>query len=570
LSLFNELKRSNVFRVTILLCIFNCTLLGCSANEVYVSAEASSIKLFAVSSMVKVMPDIPLKPSKYRESVKIAVAGGETEAGQVIIVPGTKALHDVEFAMSELEGPGDAVLPESTVTVAVMGYVLTKQIEGQVYKVERVGWFPDPILPFIERFDVDMGKNQGLWLSINVPAGQRSGLYRGQVTVTASNAEVQTIPVEVHVFDFDIPKERSLPTMLVTFEDHFSRIYGDTWDREMYWRYVDFLHAHRVNMDNFYREGEEPPTIADVERLLAGGQDSWALRYVRQPGEGGSGRGADPATYDGYIAAAIAEAKAAYEVFKQAGAAELTSIYLFDEVPEEQFDALRSTAQRIRKALPGVPVLTSAYDPDFGITSGVSDFMDVWLVGTHFYDKPEYRANIKKARANGDKVAWYNAIWPHTPYANFFVEYEAIETRLLMGAMSRKYRPDAYGYWATNWWWHNETPVTKGPYTDWNPFTGMSHGDGSLFYPGEEGPITSIRFENFRDGLEDYEYYHLLEKEVAAAKARGVPAAELSSAEALLTVPEEIVNSLVDFTRDERLVEQHRLRMAEAIENLQS
>jgi hypothetical protein len=37
-----------------------------------------------------------------------------------------------------------------------------------------------------------------------------------------------------------------------------------------------------------------------------------------------------------------------------------------------------------------------------------------------------------------------------------------------------------------------------------------------LFYPGEDagidGPITTIRLKNLRDGMEDYEYFTLLEK----------------------------------------------------------
>jgi len=568
LSIFNVLKRSNVFRVVSLLFIFNCTQLGCSANEIHVSTEGSSIELFAVSSMVKVMPDIPLNPSKYRESVKIAVAGGETEAGQVIIVPGTKALHDVEFAVSELEDPDGTVLPESAVTIAAMGYIETKLQEKLVYPVERIGWFPDPILPFVKRFDIDKGKNQSLWLSVACPPGQQAGVYRGYVTVSVANAEMQTIPVEVRVFSFDIPQERSLPTWISTFDGQLSRIHGDAWGPVMYSRYVDFFHAHRINFDNFYRESEAPPTLEDVERLVAGGQDAWALRYIRQPGKGGSGPGADPATYDDYLAEAIAEARTAYEMFDRAGAADITYVYFFDEVTKEHLGALRNAATEVHKALPSMPIFTTAFDWDKGIPTEVSDVIDIWGVPLHAYDRDKIMPSIKEARANGDKVGWYTANWPHTPYPNLFIEYEAIEARLLMGAMARKFKPYGYGTWATNAWWQNGKPITKGPYTDWDPFNGGTHGDGSLILAGQNGPLTTIRFENFRDGLEDYEYYQLLEKAVSGARMRSVPKEQLKNAEALLIVPEEIVNSLTSFSRDARLLEQQRLRIAEAIEEL--
>lgn len=532
------------------------------------SATSNTYLLVAESSMVKVMPDIPLGAGPHRDIVEIAVAGGEIEAGQIIIVPVAHPLRNVEFEVSALKGPGGAVLPDSAVSIAVMGYVQTRPQEKLVYPVERVGWFPDPILPFVKRFDVDEGKNQSLWLSISAPTGQPAGLYRGRVTVFAANAETQTIPVEVRVFSFDIPQERSLPTWISTFDGQLSRIHGDAWGPVMYSRYADFFHAHRINFDNFYREGEAPPTLEDVERLVAGGQDAWALRYIRQPGKGGSGPGADPATYDDYLAKAIAEARAAYEMFDRAGAADITYVYFFDEVTEEHLGALRNAATEVHKAMPNVPIFTTAFDWDKGIPTEVSDVIDIWAVPLHGYDRDKIMPSIKEARANGDKVGWYTANWPHTPYPNLFVEYEAIEARLLMGAMVRKFKPYGYGTWATNAWWQNEKPITKGPYTDWDPFNGGTHGDGSIILPGQDGPLTTIRFENFRDGLEDYEYYQLLEKAVSGARARGVPKKQLKNAEALLIVPEEIVNSLVDFTRDARLLERHRLSIAEAIESL--
>jgi hypothetical protein len=34
---------------------------------------------------------------------------------------------------------------------------------------------------------------------------------------------------------------------------------------------------------------------------------------------------------------------------------------------------------------------------------------------------------------------------------------------------------------------------------------GATNGDGMLFYPGPDGPFSSVRFENIRDGIEDWE-----------------------------------------------------------------
>jgi hypothetical protein len=79
-------------------------------------------------------------------------------------------------------------------------------------------------------------------------------------------------------------------------------------------------------------------------------------------------------------------------------------------------------------------------------------------------------------------------------------------------------------YWATNWW--NQTP---NPWLD--PVTYISgfdcsggyvlNGEGSVIYPGDftrmytgqpnvDGPVSSMRFELLRDGIEDYEYLWML------------------------------------------------------------
>ncbi|HJN15326.1 MAG TPA: DUF6067 family protein, partial [Armatimonadota bacterium] len=415
--------------------------------------------LVAESSMVNIMPDGAPFEGRPGKPVEIAVAGGEVEAGQIIIAPLSKGLRDVEFGVSQLAGPRGATL---TAELSAMGYVYTDPDVPPSYPVDRLGWFPDPILPFVESFDVDRDKVQSLWLSVTCPRGQRAGVYRGAVTVAPANAPEQSIPVNVRVFGFDVPKERSLMTAICTFEYQLPRVHGDAWNDEMYWKYVDFLHEHRMNMDRIYRGHEDAPTLEDVKRMLAGGQDAWCLRYIVQPGEGGSGTGVDPTTFDEYVTQAIEDSEAAYEVFKEAGAEDICYIYFFDEVGVQHYDMLKAAAARVREALPGVPLMTTARDADYGIRSGVSEAIDIWVPLTPGFNTDQGTENIAKARANGDEVWWYICIGPRRPYANMFIEYDAIEPRLLMGAMTQKYQPEGFLYYATTMWGPNDHPITEG------------------------------------------------------------------------------------------------------------
>ena len=80
-----------------------------------------------------------------------------------------------------------------------------------------------------------------------------------------------------------------------------------------------------------------------------------------------------------------------------------------------------------------------------------------------------------------------------------------------------------------------------------------------------EGPVDSYRWEQLRDGIEDYEYLWMLRE--AIAKKAGSPAAR--QAAALLEVPEEIVGeNASSFAHRPLPILEHRRRVAEALEKL--
>jgi Glycoside hydrolase 123, catalytic domain len=104
-----------------------------------------------------------------------------------------------------------------------------------------------------------------------------------------------------------------------------------------------------------------------------------------------------------------------------------------------------------------------------------------------------------------------------------FIEYPAIDGRLLMGAMTAKERPDGFLYYQISIW-NSRKPITSGPFTDWEPRSWTTyHGDGSWTCVGPEGrPVPTIRLENFRDGLEDYAYAVILEEIIHRREASAV------------------------------------------------
>lgn len=116
--------------------------------------------------------------------------------------------------------------------------------------------------------------------------------------------------------------------------------------------------------------------------------------------------------------------------------------------------------------------------------------------------------------------------------------------------------------WQTVRWdshaFYTDPARPRNPYDD--PMCRHSHGqpfgngDGLFFYPPAARlapPVTSIRMEMLRDGLEDYEYFVML-------KAR-------DPTSPLLRVPADVSASLTEFTRSPLPLAVHRRRLAEAI-----
>lgn len=71
-----------------------------------------------------------------------------------------------------------------------------------------------------------------------------------------------------------------------------------------------------------------------------------------------------------------------------------------------------------------------------------------------------------------------------------------------------------------------------------------------------------------RDGIEDYEYFAMLER-LLQTKGSRLNATERKEFAALLEVPREITSGMKSFNTDPTPLKSHRIKLAEAIERLQ-
>ncbi len=176
-----------------------------------------------VSTMVKLPADAPFE-GKPASIIKLALAGRETEAAQIVVVPLVDALERLRVSVGRLEQVGgQGVIPGRDVTVRRVGYVRTKRATAGASFPP--GLLPDPLLPD-EPVDVPADGIQPFWLTVHAPLGTPAGTYRGELRVGAAGRETQILPIEVRVFGFDLPHRPALRTAFQLIPAYLGKRHG--------------------------------------------------------------------------------------------------------------------------------------------------------------------------------------------------------------------------------------------------------------------------------------------------------------------------------------------------------
>lgn len=549
-----------------LLLVLLASLPGCSPLYLYAYlvgdfAHPPGFRLGCADTMEKVFRDEPWTRGP-AEKLTIEAARGEVEGAQIVILP--KRDTDVTIEAIEVSdlSCGGAVIPKANVTWNLVGYVKT---EKPAYKAPKVGWWPDPLLP-PKPFVVKAGEVQPIWLSVRVPHDAKPGLYHGVVKVVQRGFFWPvSLPLELRVWDFAIPKQQHLETCFLLRPDELARFYGlKSVPIEMFDAWMDFCLDRRISLTLY----DWPQYDKDMERLAA-----------RQLGRGGACfclgyvwfRKGTPEERKKHNAVQIARLLPLYERAKARGWLPRTYVYCHDEVGKEQYEAAHELYAALKKAMPG-PRLMQTFYKDSPIPA-LDDVIDIWAPVTGRYRAAEFHAQ----QAKGDEVWWYVCCGPGKPYANLMIEWPALDHRILLW-QTWKLGVTGFLYWSLNCFRDNAKAEPRWPLGAWDPATfvnqqgGRHHGDGQLLYPGPDRlPLSSVRLENFRDGLEDYECLWLLRDAVAKLKAKGGADPQLlAEAEDALAIDESLVKDLTHVTDDPAALRRARAAIAALIERAQA
>ncbi len=518
--------------------------------------------LLSTSGMEKLCPDLPL-PNLLEEKMVLRAGKRGSDSGQFIILPFDSDLVNCVVEINPFLGPESEILGSESVELWRVGYVCTRKPR---YTVEHVGRWPDPLLP-PEPIDVKKGEQEVWWVTVNVPPNAKPGMYTSEFVVKSSGDAILKLPIELTVWDFELPVRSSLRTAFPMFEREIEEYYGREMDKDQRWAYYSFLLNRRISPSCQY-ETSPRPRMEDLERVMSRGGNVISMGYLKECN----------------VEKWMKDISKYMNFLRKTGWSRWAYVYGFDEVTPPDYHKLRNGYQEVNRHYPDLPrACTIGPEHDLPKIFGT---IDIWIPQIdRMGDLYEER------RRAGDDLWCYVSMWPRHPFPNMFVDYPAIDHRIIFWQMW-KYGISGFLYYCINLWSSNchgqpemdrevaalpdekmRDEIDSGrrwPNVPWNTYTGptATNGDGQLIYPGPNGgPLSSVRMECIRHGIEDYEMLSLLNQRVARFEGKRDfdDIAGLNEARDLLAVAEGICSGFREYTDNPAELLETRKRIGDMI-----
>ena len=514
------------------------------------------VEVWAATGTEKLMRDVDYSARHNEETLTIKAFKNEYESAQIMISSDGKYAYEATAAALTNE-KGD-VLAADAFQLYHQKYINVTKIRDN-NSPTSVGYYPDALVPMSNAKEhgetVLTGRNQGVWVTLNVPKDQPAGNYTGEFTVTV-NEKAHKVPVNVTVYDYTLSDEVHSKSSFAIGYEYLGWGELDT-SVEMQEAYYEALLEYRLNGQHL--PGNEMvyvrPEGKELERFL-----HYADKYSRDPRcssynlpftlSTASYNDKTIQSVDFEQFAILLRKMAEYSVengvnlFKKAS----TYFIFFDEYDlngttdvanynlNKATEVCNAVAEELRQTLVcnDEALLTGIVDGVAGLkhkvvgnlTDGlqVEQATSVPLISKYHTEEGRKMYGDFATECYGDDAElWtYTCLEPRTPYPTYHIEDILMSSRL-MGWMMYDYDIVGNLYWeASLYAWRQSAfgDFQLQDYYDTAARYPAANGDGFLFYPGRDygvyGPIGTLRIQSIRDGNEDYDLVYALEEMYAS------------------------------------------------------
>ncbi len=487
--------------------------------------DGADCAVYARCPTQKVLPEEDLAQAEdllRAERIELAAARGEREQVQLVLRPSAD-LTGLDLSFSAFEGPGPIAAEEWDWRRVAYTY-LRRGSYHYGLRTNQKGMIPDPLEP-PGAFDALAGTNTTLLLTIEVPRDAAPGEYAGSVTIEGRGFSM-TVPVALTVWDIAMPERRRLVNYATAVErdpealrrlrelDVNTLKYGAfgigvdvdedgvmTLDFEEYDEQAELL----LDELGYFTIGV-PPTMP----LLRSGPRA---SYLGQPVEVGS---------DEFWPLFEQYMRGVGDHMRERGWADRVVWKVGDELHEHMYPLTAELCRRAKAVWPELRIMLTTNH----MSDELAEHLDIWCPGWHLFavrsdDAPE---QWRERRAEGMEMwAYMNSAYMVN------AEWNPGALRLFPVALAK------HGFTGALWWslratgggYGDEWEGEPDPWTEIRPLksvkpekTYYDFGNGHMLYaPREHDPHwrSSLRWEAFRQGMDEYDLLMLLQERAEAA-----------------------------------------------------
>ncbi|UCC68101.1 MAG: DUF4091 domain-containing protein [Armatimonadota bacterium] len=487
------------------------------------------MRAWLASSLIRLYP---ASRTGRRKSLRLHAARGEQVSFQLAFRTGASD-RKVEAAVAAPE--------PLTARVRRVGYVSVPHHNTDTPADELdglghiPGYVPDPLLPE-STAHAGPHETNAFWITVRVPADASPKSYRLQLTLTAEGEQPAALTATIVAHPAVIRSRRDFPVTHWFYCDALCDWYRVEPFSEGFWpiieSYLADLSLH--NLDTSHVPLFTPPTdgvkrpnqLLDVRRRgdrylfdwtlvrrwVAAAKKhglsrfewphlftQWGAKYAIRiyQGHGGSEKLLwDPETpsaspvYRDFLTQFLPE----FKQFLEAEDLWESSFFHLSDEPhgEEAIRNYRAARRMLHQLAPWMKVMDALSDISFAREGLV--------------DTPIPLISVAPEFVREGYPAWvYFCPGPRGRYTQRLLDTPLVKTRMF-GWLCYRNRARGFLHWGYNYWYQSQTRHLINPYLTqdalWWPK--WPYGDAFVVYPGEDGPVDSLRWEVFAESLQDY------------------------------------------------------------------